>query len=638
VLKQFQLVQYVIRTIPDTSESELVLAARPLGSLVLAGDRYMLFDRTSTVNSVENAEETLRSHKSLSITALATAAAEERRVVRSIDVVDELGSIYKNDVAMRKCLEIMCASFGSVDVLLVVEASRLMRVQEDLPKIFKFIQAAHNANVPVFTLLPAGYFNANCIVIDGERCVRLSQFKVSEATCEGPAFTSAAHHVARRLADSLVTNAGVIKSHVIYLLRCVIAALLSVAPSRLGFVAVCARVSPSGAIGRALNAGLSQVTCVANLCFGGDAQHNLLLRVFAGKDGISVSDDYDTYPLVQLLKEVGATEDDPLDVCYRSLERISRSEYVIRRLCAERRARIVAALMPRTLFAALVKEFNNNHELVAAILPRLPPLARERATLIAYVSALRRIVDNGGIYGLNPCLVLPYQLTEHIVGPLCAYTKETSASFLFMFPVVEGLRGMHGSQSLEQMLATEHAALDPNEQRFFDPAHIKLTYTQKTIGFHNADSPAGECRNAGCNVHAGARAAHCSLGDADVASLELRGDRVLNVHRCADCNGVRDVIPCEWPGCTAEMSSGHRRRHVREVHHGVKFQCEICGEKLTKKFNLQRHIKRRHAADVLAQQAEVEAEEQVEEQAEEDEEVEVPAVVHGKRAFESISE
>jgi hypothetical protein len=599
--------------------------------------RGVIFDRTSTAHG---AAETLLSHKSLAITALATAAAEERRVVRSIDVIDEVGSIFKNDAAMRKCLKIMLAIFesGDVDVLLVVEASRLMRVHADLPAIIEFIQAADAAGVPVFTLLPVSYFNANCIAMDRERGVLLREFNVSEATSEGQAAYSAAHHIGRRLAHDLVINRGIVSSRVISLVHGVTKALLSVTSSRIDFVAVCARTSPPGDIGRALNAGLSQVTCAANLFFGAYTQQKILLRLFAGDEGISVCNDYDAFPLVQLLNKVGAAVDRPLYVFYRTLERIARSEDLIRRLCFEERARIVVALMPRTLFEALVKEFSTNHALVAAILPRLPPLARERATLIAYVGALRRIVDNGGIYGLNPCLLLPFELNQLIVEQLCGYTKTTSAAFLLVFPLAEGLRGMHGSQSLEQMLATEHAALDRNKRHFFDPAQIKLTYKQETIGFHNADSSAEDCRNAACNVHAGARAVHCSLGDEDVASLELRGDRVLNVHRCADCNGVRDVFPCKWPGCTYELTTlGNRQRHVDEVHEGAKFQCEFCGEWLTRKCNVQRHIKRKHAADVLAQQAE-ENEVQVEEQAEEDEEVEVPAVVHGKRAFESISE
>jgi hypothetical protein len=619
------LVQYVIRTIPQSNESELVLVERPLRSLARAGNvdkpvRGAIFDRTSTAHG---AAETLLSHKSLAITALATAAAEERRVVRSIDVIDEVGSIFKNDAAMRKCLKIMLAVFesGDVDVLLVVEASRLMRVHADLPAIIEFIRAADAAGVPVFTLLPASYFNANCIAMDRERCVLLREFNVSEATSEGQAAYSAAHHIGRRVAHDLVINRGIVSSRVISLVHGVTKALLSVTSSRIDFVAVCARTSPPGDIGRALNAGLSQVTCTANLFFGVDTQQKLLLRLFAGDEGISVCNEYNAFPLVQLLNQVGATVDRPLYVFYRTLERIARSEELIRRLCVEERARIVVALMPRTLFAALVKLFTTDHDLVSAILPTLPVDAPERATLIAYVAALRTIVAAGGIYGLNPCLLLPFELNGLIVEPLCAYTKDTSAGFLLVFPLAEGLHGMHGSQSLEQMLATEHAALDPNERHFFDPAQITLTYTQKTIGFHDADSPARDCRNAGCNVHAGARAAHCSLGDADVASLKLRGDRVLNVHRCAKCNGVRNVFPCKWPGCAVELStSSHRQRHVDEVHHGVKFQCHFCGKELTRECYLRDHIKSFHAADVLAQQAQAEV------------------AVHGKRTFESISE
>jgi hypothetical protein len=618
------LVQYVIRTIPQSNESELVLVERPLRSLARAGNvdkpvRGAIFDRTSTAHG---AAETLLSHKSLAITALATAAAEERRVVRSIDVIDEVGSIYKNDAAMRECLKIMCAIFesGDVDVLLVVEASRLMRVHADLPAIIEFIRAADAAGVPVFTLLPASYFNANCIAMDRERCVLLRQFNVSEATSEGHAFYSAVQQLARRLADSLVINRGIVSSRVISLVHGVTKALLSVTSSRINFVAVCARTSPPGDVGRALNAGLSQVTCTANLFFGAHTQQKLLLRLFAGDEGISVCNEYNAFPLVQLLNQVGATASRRLHVFYRSLERIARSEDLIRPLCFERRAHIVVALMPRTLFAALVELFTTDHDLVSAILPTLPLDAPERATLIAYVAALRTIVAAGGIYGLNPCLLLPFELNGLIVEPLCVYTKTTSAGFLLVFPLAEGLRGMHGAAPLEQILATEHAALDPNEQRFFDPAHITLTYTQKMIGDHDADSPADDCRNAACNVHAGARAVHCSLGDADVASLKLRGDRVLNVHRCAKCNGVRKVFPCEWPGCAVELStSSHRWRHVRAVHHGVKFQCEFCGKKLTRKSNLQKHIRRRHAADVLVQQAEAQA------------------GVHGKRTFEAIS-
>jgi hypothetical protein len=586
--------------------------------------RGVIFDRTSTAHG---AAETLLSHKSLAITALATAAAEERRVVRSIDVIDEVGSIFKNDAAMRKCLKIMLAIFesGDVDVLLVVEASRLMRVHADLPAIIEFIRAADAAGVPVFTLLPASYFNANCIAMDRERCVLLREFNVSEATSEGQAAYSAAHHIGRRVAHDLVINRGIVSSRVISLVHGVTKALLSVTSSRIDFVAVCARTSPPGDVGRALNAGLSQVTCTANLFFGAHTQQKLLLRLFAGDEGISVCNEYNAFPLVQLLDQVGAAVDRPLYVFYRTLERIARSEELIRRLCVEERARIVVALMPRTLFAALVTLFTTDHDLVTAILPRLPPLARERATLIAYVGALRRIVDNGGIYGLNPCLLLPFELNQLIVEQLCAYTRTTSAAFLLVFPLAEGLRGMHGSQSLEQMLATEHAALDPNEQRFFDPAHIKLTYTQKTIGFHDADSPADDCRNAACNVHAGARAVHCSFGGAGVASLKLRSDPILCVHHCAECNRARNKFPCKRPGCTVVLSKPcHRQRHVLFVHEGVKLQCELCGEKLTQ--SLRRHIKRRHAADVLAQQAE-----------ESEEEVEVEAEVHGKRTFEAIS-
>lgn len=423
------MVQYVIRTNPQTGESELVLVQRPLGSLARAGVvaeplRPVILDRTSTA---DGAAETLLSHKSLAIKALATAAAEERRVVRSIHVVDEVGSIYKNDVAMRKCLKIMLAIFesGDVDVLLVVEASRLMRVHADLPQIIEFIQAADAAGVPVFTLLPASYFNANSTMIDGERCVPLREFNVSEATSEGHAFYSAVQQLARRLADSLVINGGVVSSRVISLVHGVTKALLSVTSSRIDFVAVCARTSPPGDVGRALNAGLSQVTCTANLFFGAHTQQKLLLRLFAGDEGISVCNDFNAFPLVQLLNQVGATASRRLHVFYRSLERIARSEELIRRLCVEERARIVVALMPRTLFAALVKLFTTDHDLVAAIiLPTLPVDAPQRATLIAYVGALRRIVDNGGIYGLNPCLVLPFQLNGLIVEPLCLHERD----------------------------------------------------------------------------------------------------------------------------------------------------------------------------------------------------------------------
>ena len=58
--------------------------------------------------------------------------------------------------------------------------------------------------------------------------------------------------------------------------------------------------------------------------------------------------------------------------------------------------------------------------------------------------------------------------------------------------------------------------------------------------------------------------------------------------------GSKVKVRCEWTKCRMAMNKENIVRHVTEMHLRYKFICDKCDAIFTRRYNLNRHVRRKH--------------------------------------------